>query len=102
PSNAQGLLAWDQGPLSEAAELWRRTMRVAREVGDQEYVDKPAMNLGLWYAGIGDLANAHEAFAASLTAGRKLGLRPLELRSLVNLAMGANKMGGPRLDLDWL
>jgi CHAT domain-containing protein/tetratricopeptide (TPR) repeat protein len=100
--NAQGLIAWDQGRLSEAAELWRRTMRVAREVGDQEYVDKPAMNLGLWYAGIGDLANAHEAFAASLTAGRKLGLRPLELRSLVNLAMVANQMGEPRLALDWL
>ena len=100
--NALGLIAWDQGRLSEAADLWRRTMQIAREVGDQEYVDKPAMNLGLWYAGIGDLEHAREAFAASLTAGRKLGIRPLELRSLVNLAMVANRMGEPRLALAWL
>lgn len=100
--NALGLIAWDQGRLSEAAELWRRTMDIAREVGDQEYVDKPAMNLGLWYAGIGDLERAREAFATSLTAGRKLGIRALELRSLVNLAMVANQRGEPRLALAWL
>jgi tetratricopeptide (TPR) repeat protein len=34
--NALGLIAWDQGRLSEAAELWRRTMQIAREVGDRE------------------------------------------------------------------
>ena len=34
--NALGLIAWDQGHLSEAAELWRRTMALARELGDQE------------------------------------------------------------------
>lgn len=100
--NALGLIAWDQGRLSEAAELWRRTMQVAREVGDQEYVDKPAMNLGLWYAGIGELGHARHAFATSLTAGRKLGIRALELRSLVNLAMVANRMGEPRVALAWL
>lgn len=100
--NALGLIAWDQGRLSEAADLWRRTMQIAGEVGDQEYVDKPAMNLGLWYAGVGDLEHARQAFAASLTAGRKLGIRPLELRSLVNLAMVANRMGEPRLALAWL
>jgi CHAT domain-containing protein/tetratricopeptide (TPR) repeat protein len=100
--NALGLIAWDQGRMSEAAELWRRTMQIAREVSDQEYVDKPAMNLGLWYAGIGDLEHAREAFATSLTAGRKLGIRALELRSLVNLAMVANQMGEPRLALAWL
>ena len=100
--NALGLIAWDLGRLSEAAELWRLTMRIARDVGDQEYVDKPAMNLGLWYAGIGDLDHARQAFAASLVAGRKLGIRPLELRSLVNLAMVANRSGEPRLALAWL
>lgn len=100
--NALGLIAWDQGRLSEAADLWRKTMEIAAEVGDQEYVDKPAMNLGLWYAGIGDLEHARDAFAASLTAGRKLGIRALELRSLVNLAMVANRMGEPRLALAWL
>jgi tetratricopeptide (TPR) repeat protein len=100
--NALGLIAWDQGRMSEAAELWRRTMQIAREVSDQEYVDKPAMNLGLWYAGIGDLEHAREAFATSLSAGRKLGIRALELRSLVNLAMVANQMGEPRLALAWL
>ena len=100
--NALGLIAWDQGRLSEAAELWRLTIRTARDVGDQEYVDKPAMNLGLWYAGIGDLDQARQAFAASLVAGRTLGIRPLELRSLVNLAMVANRSGEPRLALAWL
>lgn len=100
--NALGLIAWDQGRLSEAANLWRKTMEIAAEVGDQEYVDKPAMNLGLWYAGIGDLEHARAAFASSLTAGRKLGIRALELRSLVNLAMVANRMGEPRLALAWL
>jgi CHAT domain-containing protein/tetratricopeptide (TPR) repeat protein len=100
--NALGLIAWDQGRLSEAAELWQRTMEIAHEVGDQEYVDKPAMNLGLWYAGIGDLARAWESFDASLGAGRRLKIRPLELRSLVNLAMVANRMGEPRLALAWL
>jgi CHAT domain-containing protein len=100
--NALGLIAWDQGRLGDAAELWRRTMELASEVGDQEYVAKPAMNLGLWYAGIGDLEHARGAFAASLTAGRTLGIRPLELRSLVNLAMVANRMGEPRAALDWL
>jgi CHAT domain-containing protein/tetratricopeptide (TPR) repeat protein len=100
--NALGLIAGDQGRLAEAAELWRQTMTIAREVGDQEYVAKPAMNLGLWYAGIGDLEQAWSAFAASLVAGRTLGIRALELRSLVNLAMVANQMGEPRLALAWL
>ena len=100
--NALGLIAWDQGRLSEAAGHWRRTMEIARAVGDQEYVAKPAMNLGLWYAGIGELQDAREAFAASLAAGRNFGIRPLELRSLVNLAMVANRMGEPRVALAWL
>ncbi|HUC34923.1 MAG TPA: CHAT domain-containing protein, partial [Gaiellaceae bacterium] len=100
--NALGLIAWDQGRLSEAADHWRRTMEIARAVGDQEYVAKPAMNLGLWYAGIGELQDAREAFAASLAAGRNLGIRPLELRSLVNLSMVANRMGEPRVALAWL
>jgi CHAT domain-containing protein len=100
--NALGLIAWDQGRLSEAANHWRRTMEIARAIGDQEYVAKPGMNLGLWYAGIGELQHAREAFAASLTGGRTLGNRPLELRSLVNLAMVANRMGEPRLALAWL
>ena len=100
--NALGLIAWDQGRMSEAAELWRRTMEVARQSGDQEYIDKPAMNLGLWYAGIGDLRQAMESFTASLEAGRKLEHRALELRSMVNLAMVANRMGEPRLALAWL
>lgn len=100
--NALGLIAWDQGRLGDAAALWRRTMDIAREVGDREYVAKPAMNLGLWYTGIGDLEQAREAFASSLTAGRTLGIRALELRSLVNLAMVANQMGEPRVALAWL
>jgi CHAT domain-containing protein len=100
--NALGLIAWDQGRLSDAADLWQRTMQIAREVGDQEYIDKPAMNLGLWYAGVGDLERARDAFTVSLVAGRNLGLRMLELRSLVNLAMVANQMGEPRLALAWL
>jgi len=100
--NALGLIAWDQGRMSEAAELWQRTMQIARDVGDKEYVDKPAMNLGLWYAGIGDFEHARLAFVASLRAGRELGSRPLELRSLVNLAMVANHAGEPRLALSWL
>ena len=56
--NALGLIAWDQGRLSEAADHWRRTVEIARAGGDQEYVAKPAMNLGLWYAGIGELQDA--------------------------------------------
>ena len=100
--NALGLIAWDQGRMAEAADLWRLTMRVARETGDEEYVDKPAMNLGLWYAGIGDLDRASQAFGTSLAAGRRLGIRALELRSLVNLAMVANRAGEPRLALRWL
>ncbi|MGH7584650.1 MAG: CHAT domain-containing protein [Gemmatimonadales bacterium] len=100
--NALGLIAWDQGRLGAAAELWQKTIEVAREVGDQEYVAKPAMNLGLWYAGIGDLPRARESFAASLVSGRALAIRPLELRSLVNLAMVANQSGEPRLALAWL
>lgn len=100
--NALGLIAWDQGRLSEAASLWRRTMQIAQKVGDQEYVDKPSMNLGLWYAGIGDHAHAREAFIRSLYAGRKLGAHTLEVRSLVNLAMIANQSGEPREALAWL
>jgi len=100
--NALGLIAWDQGRMSEAGELWRQTIRTAREVGDQEYTDKPAMNLGLWYAGTGELERARQAFATSLSAGRRLGIRALELRSLVNLAMVANRVGEPRLALAWL
>lgn len=100
--NALGLIAWDQGRMAEAADLWRLTMRTAREAGDEEYVDKPAMNLGLWYAGIGDLDRAGQAFGTSLAAGRRLGIRALELRSLVNLAMVANRAGEPRLALRWL
>jgi CHAT domain-containing protein len=100
--NALGLIAWDQGRLTEAASLWRRTMQIAQRAGDQEYIDKPSMNLGLWYAGIGELAHAREAFVRSLYAGRKLGVQTLEVRSLVNLAMIANQSGEPREALAWL
>jgi CHAT domain-containing protein/tetratricopeptide (TPR) repeat protein len=100
--NALGLIAWDQGRLTEAAELWRRTMEIAREVGDQEYVDKPAMNLGLYYSAIGEFGNARQAFRESRLAGRRLGIPALELRSLVNLAMVANRTGEPREALRWL
>ena len=100
--NALGLIAWDRGRLSEAAGHWQRTIQIAREIGDEEYVAKPSMNLGLWYAGIGELEQARQAFDASLTAGRKLSIRALELRSLVNLAMVANRMGEPRVALAWL
>jgi CHAT domain-containing protein len=100
--NALGLIAWDQGRLSDAAALWRQTMQIAQKVGDQEYIDKPSMNLGLWYAGIGDLEHARQAFIRSLAAGRKLGVHTIEVRSLVNLAMVANESGDPRQALAWL
>jgi len=100
--NALGLIAWDQGRLTEAAELWQRTMDLAREVGDQEYVDKPAMNLGLYYSAIGEFEKARQAFRESRLAGRRLGIPALELRSLVNLAMVANRTGEPRGALAWL
>jgi len=100
--NALGLIAWDQGNLSEAADLWRRTMAIADSLGDQEYVAKPAMNLGLYYSAVGEFDDATRTFRAGHVAGRLLGLPSLELRSLVNLAMVANRKGEPREALAWL
>lgn len=100
--NALGLIAWDMGRLREAADLFQRTVAAAAAVGDPEYPAKAGLNLGNIHADLGDFSRARTAFLASLAAGRELGSAPLELRSLVNLAMVANRTGDPAGALAWL
>jgi len=100
--NALGLIAWDMGRLREAAELFGQTIAAALAVGDREYPAKAGLNLGNIHADLGDFGPARTAFLASLTAGRELGLAPLELRSMVNLAMVENRTGHPARALAWL
>jgi len=100
--NALGLIAWDMGRLREAADLFQRTVAAAVAVGDPEYPAKAGLNLGNIQADLGDFSRARSAFLASLAAGRELESAPLELRSLVNLAMVSNRTGDPAGALAWL
>lgn len=56
--NALGLLALDEGRLSEAADLFERVLRSAPGEGDEETALKAAVNLGLVYSDLGEFARA--------------------------------------------
>jgi CHAT domain-containing protein/tetratricopeptide (TPR) repeat protein len=100
--NALGLVAWDQSRLAEAEEWWARTIEAAGMVDDVEYVAKASANRGLIAAAFGEFDEARTAFLDGVRTGRQLGILPIELRSLVNLAMVEVRSGKPRDALRWL
>jgi CHAT domain-containing protein len=94
--NALGLLAWYEGRLSDAVQLYSRTTAAARGVGDYEYLGKAANNLGLVYFDFGKLEEARDGFLAAQEAGRELGDGRAEGDALTNLGMLEVRTGNPR------
>jgi tetratricopeptide (TPR) repeat protein len=93
--NALGLVAWDDGRLRDAVDLFRQARQAAAAVGDSAGIGKAAINAGLVQIDLGDLASAR----ASLLSGKRLVEATRDSvnigRALLNLAALDNDIGDP-------
>jgi CHAT domain-containing protein/tetratricopeptide (TPR) repeat protein len=93
--NALGLLARDEGRLTDAAMLFRNAMESARATNDTPGINRAAANLGLVYLDVGDFVQARRGLEAARAAGHALGDARLEGNALNNLGMLTIKLGDP-------
>ena len=90
---AAGVLAWNQGDLTAAETLLRRSLAVATERGDAEGRGRSLNNLGNVRNLMGDLDDAAALFNESLELARTTGNRQQEAIVLNNLALIAMDRG---------
>lgn len=100
--NTLGLLAWDQGQLTEAVRLFQQTVAAAEAVGDTLYVHRPAGNLGTVYTQFGEYATARRYLLKAIDGARRHQDLRTQGRVLTNLAVLELRTGDPQAALKWL
>jgi len=93
--NALGLLAWTEGDLREAAEMFERASAAATRVGDGLSVAKAAGNMAHVHNERGEPYRAREGFETLAEASRAAGDSVALGRALINLAMLSIRLGEP-------
>lgn len=93
--NALGLLAWTEGDLVEAAEMFERASAAATDVGDHLSVAKAAGNMAHVHNDRGEPYRARAGFETLAEASRAAGDTVTLGRTLINLAMLNIRLGDP-------
>jgi CHAT domain-containing protein len=94
--NVLGLVAWNEGRLSDATVLFLRAMAEYDSAGDRAGVAKASSNLGLIALEYGRFAEARQRFAAAKATARTVRDARIEGRATTNLAMIELWSGDPR------
>jgi CHAT domain-containing protein len=100
--NALGLLAWNEGRLTDAVTLFDRAMLAAQASKDREGMGKASGNLALVYGEMGEFAKAGQGFEVMRRAGAELHDARIEGNALNNLAMLRIKLGEPSSAIPFL
>ena len=93
--NALGLLAWTEGDLAEAAEMFELASDAATGIGDRLGAAKAAGNMAHIHNERGEPYRAREGFETLAEASRAAGDTVALARTLVNLAMLSIRLGEP-------
>jgi CHAT domain-containing protein len=93
--NALGLVAWHQGRLGDAAQLFAEAAAAAQAAGDRTSHAVAAGNLGLIQFDLGEFAEARRGFDSMKVAGRATGDARIEANALSNLGMLEVRVGSP-------
>lgn len=93
--NALGLLARDEGRLTDAAALFDSAMQTAQAAADTAGVNRGAANLALVQLDLGEFSLARSGFETARSAGRAMKDARLEGNALNNLAMLTIRLGDP-------
>jgi CHAT domain-containing protein len=94
--NALGLVAWHEGRLGDAAQLFGEAAAAAQAAGDRTSHAIAAGNLGLIQFDLGEFAEARRGFDSMRVAGRAAGDTRIEANALSNLGMLEVRVGAPR------
>ena len=85
-TNVAGALAYQQGDVDSARELFEKSIEVSRELGDEGYFSRTACNLANVMLDLGEYTEARELFEQCLVIDRKLGDKSRMAYSLGGLA----------------
>jgi predicted ATPase/DNA-binding XRE family transcriptional regulator len=84
--NVAGAIAYQQGDIDAARDLFEKSIEVSRELGDEGYVSRVTCNLANIMLDLGEHARARELFEQCLTIDRRLGDKSRTAYSLGGLA----------------
>ncbi|MFQ5889476.1 MAG: CHAT domain-containing protein [Gemmatimonadota bacterium] len=93
--NSLGLLAWWEGRLFDALELYERAYALAEAEPDAENLAKVASNRALVRMDLGDFSRARRELETALATARTIGDPLIEGRVLDNLATLEVQVGSP-------
>ena len=93
--NALGLLAWNEGRLSDATELFGRASAAARAAADLKGIASASGNLALVQTDLGQFDEARRGFDSMRVAGRALADARIEGNALTNLGMSPSASAIP-------
>jgi tetratricopeptide (TPR) repeat protein len=85
--NNIGLLYYSQGDAAQAADYFRRSAALSRELGDEQSASSALGNLGLAYRLQGDYARALDSYEKSREIDEKTGNKRALGESLTNVAV---------------
>jgi tetratricopeptide (TPR) repeat protein/transcriptional regulator with XRE-family HTH domain len=81
------------GNYSEAIQAYENSLKIAREIGDQQSKGRILGNLGLTYESLGQYKRAIDFYQQSLAIAREIGNRRGEGATLGNLGLAYNNLG---------
>ena len=84
--NVAGAIAYQQGDIDAARELFEESIGVSRELGDESYFSRAACNLANVMLDSGEYARARELYGQCLAIDRRLGDKSRMAYSLGGLA----------------
>ena len=100
--NALGLLAWDEGRLTDALDLYTRARAAALAAGDKKAITAVAGNLALVQTQFGEFEAARRGFLSARDGAREIRDARLEGNALNNLGMLAVWTGDPERAIDYI
>jgi CHAT domain-containing protein len=93
--NALGLLARDEGRLTDATSLFAQAASAAKASGDSADLARAAGNLALVQLDLGDFGAARRGFETARAAGLAMGDQRAAGNALTNLGMMTIRLGDP-------
>ena len=93
--NSLGLVAWKDGRLRDALELFRHAQTAAAAVGDSSGIGKAIINTGLVQSDLGDLTAARQSLLRGKSIAEAMKDSASMGRALLNLAAIDNDIGDP-------
>lgn len=100
--NALGLLAWNEGRLGDAADLFAKARTSAEAANDSIGVARAIANRGLVRADAGEFDLARSEFSMAIAAATRVGDTLLLANTMANLGMLEVRSGDAQAAITWL